>query len=318
MNPPQRLVPDAALARSLAKMVIGHEPVSVSRFTTGFHHHVFEVCFFSRAPVVVRLATPENRAAMIGAHEISQRLRPLGVPLPEILAADLDAAFPYLILERFPGTDLIGVVHRLSDAGKRAISSKVVEAQKVVSTHCAISGRYGHAVYADDAPYESWSESLIAKLEMARKALQAGGLFDPRYAETIANLISAHRNTLDNLPASPFLHDTTTKNVIVTPDGEFSGIVDVDDLCFGDPRSVVALTLVSLANLGAATDYVDFWMASAGFSADRLFYLYAALTSVSFMSEHGQSFNGNAVVSTEQNRNHILKLAGRFIRQAEP
>jgi hypothetical protein len=42
------------------------------------------------------------------------------------------------------------------------------------------------------------------------------------------------RDALDAIRATPFLHDTTTKNVIVTHDGVVSGIVDVDDLCFGD------------------------------------------------------------------------------------
>ena len=50
-------------------------------------------------------------------------------------------------------------------------------------------------------------------------------------------MVSAARAELDALSPVPFLHDTTTKNVIVTPEGSFSGIVDVDDLCFGDPRT---------------------------------------------------------------------------------
>jgi hypothetical protein len=46
----------------------------------------------------------------------------------------------------------------------------------------------------------------------------------------------------DRIAPTPFLHDTTTKNVIVTSEGHFSGIVDVDDLCLGDPRYPAALT----------------------------------------------------------------------------
>ena len=62
----------------------------------------------------------------------------------------------------------------------------------------------------------------------------------------VSELVTKARGELDSQPPIPFLHDTTTKNVIVTPEGAFSGIVDVDDLCFGDPRYVVALTLPSL------------------------------------------------------------------------
>jgi hypothetical protein len=94
----------------------------------------------------------------------------------------------------------------------------------------------------------------------------------------------------------------------VTPAGEFSGIVDVDDLCFGDPRYVVALTLASLAAFGGPTQYVDAWMKLADFKDDRLFRLYVALFLVDFMSEHGQAFNGNQRTSALEERQHLLRI----------
>jgi hypothetical protein len=54
----------------------------------------------------------------------------------------------------------------------------------------------------------------------------------------------------------------------VTPEGTFSGIVDLDDLCFGDPRYVVALTLASLLAAGGPPDYVDAWMKIADLRDD--------------------------------------------------
>ena len=65
--------------------------------------------------------------------------------------------------------------------------------------------------------------------------MASAGLFDiaPR------NIL---RDEIDSIPPTPFLHDATTKNVLVTAKGAFSGIVDVDDLCFGDPRYPAALT----------------------------------------------------------------------------
>ena len=67
-----------------------------------------------------------------------------------------------------------------------------------------------------------------------------------RSKSAVAAIMSKAQVELDALPPTPFLHDTTTKNVIVTPAGSFSGIVDVDDLCFGDPRYAVALTSAAL------------------------------------------------------------------------
>jgi hypothetical protein len=133
-------------------------------------------------------------------------------------------------------------------------------------------------------------------------------LFDTSVVDTIEELVRSARYELDALPAIPFLHDTTTKNVIVEPDGGFSGIVDVDDLCFGDPRYVPALTLASLLASGGPTRYVDAWMKEAGFVADRLFRLYVTLFIVDFMSEHGQTFNGNAKPSSPAARAKLTRI----------
>src|SRR5713101_2471634 len=99
-----------------------------------------------------------------------------------------------------------------------------------------------------------------------------------------------------------------TKNVIVTATGAFSGIVDVDDLCFGDPRYAPALTLASLLASGGPVEYVKAWMCRAGYQDDRIFRLYIALFLVDFMSEHGQSFNGNQRPSNEQERANLLRV----------
>jgi aminoglycoside phosphotransferase (APT) family kinase protein len=127
-------------------------------------------------------------------------------------------------------------------------------------------------------------------------------------------MAAASCNELDALPPIPFLHDTTTRNVIVTPDGAFSGIVDVDDLCFGDPRYVVALTLASLMVMDGPIRYVDAWMNLANYQHDTIFQLYVALFIVDFMSEHGQAFNGNVLPSSAERRNRLLRISTEQLR----
>jgi hypothetical protein len=236
----------------------GCEPLGVRRFGTGTHHLVFEAMFGQREPVVVRMAAGQNRPAMSGAIELSRRLKPLGVPLP--------------------------------DSSLDAIAAEVVRAQEITA-RTGSEGRYGYAVTPADAPRERWSQVLLDNLARSRRRIEGAGLFD-----------------LDKLPAIPFLHDTTTKNVIVRPDGGFSGIVDVDDLCFGDPRYAAALTLASLVVAGGPIRYVDAWMNAAGFRADGPFYLYVTLFIVDFMSEHGLVFNGNAKPSSPEDRSKLARI----------
>jgi hypothetical protein len=95
-------IPDSDTAHNLAAAAIGFEPVEIRRFRTGSAHYVFEALFKDRAPVVIRMAVSRDRKAMAGAQTLSRLLRPLDVPVPEILAEGLDNEFPYLILERLP------------------------------------------------------------------------------------------------------------------------------------------------------------------------------------------------------------------------
>jgi Ser/Thr protein kinase RdoA (MazF antagonist) len=287
-------------------------PLTVRRFDTGLHHYVFEVTVEDREPVVVRIAAEHSRPAMARAHKLSQILRPAGVPLPAIIAEGLEHRFSHLVLARLPGSDLGQVIHRLSDASLEAVAKKVAIAQRTTG-NVVLARRYGYG--ATDAPHERWSQVLQDNLSRSRKRIAKARLFKQDAVDIVAHMVSEARAELDSFPPIAFLHDTTTKNVIVTPQGAFSGIVDVDDLCFGDPRYVVALTLASLMVTGGPTQYIDAWMKAADYQNDRIFRLYVALFLVDFMSEHGQQFNGNELPSSENRRNKLLRLFVEHLRR---
>jgi hypothetical protein len=143
---------------------------------------------------------------------------------------------------------------------------------------------------------------LDAHLARSRSRIMSAGLFDIGHAGRMEAALAAMRNQLDTVAPTPFLHDTTTKNVIVTPEGVLAGIVDVDDLCFGDPRYPAALTLAALIAVGGSAGYVSAWMRHAGHADDHVFRLYVGLFLLDLMSEHGQSFNGNVRPSTPDGR----------------
>ena len=279
-------------------------------------HHVFEASFNGCSSIVIRMGTPARRAGMADGIRLNRLLRAVGVPLPQVLAEGLDDRCPWVALERLAGTDLGYVIGSLSNGQLRSIAEGVAAAQAAAAL-TGSCGRYGYAAASKDAPHARWSDVLEDNLARSRRRIRAAGLFAPDPVEKMAALVAVRRDALDALPATAFLHDTTTRNVIISPTGRLSGIVDVDDLCFGDPRYAPALTMAVLLVHDGSVTYVEHWMRVAGQRSDRLFRLYVALFLVDLMSEHGQHFNDNERDSTPQARAALLHAFDSALRQAE-
>jgi len=182
---------------------LNKKPREVRRLLTGLCHYVFSATTSGEETFVVRIATSATKHLLAGGVYWNNFLRPLGIPLPEILAADLEPSeiqFPFVILERLRGTDLCAAYQTLSD--------------------------------------------------------------------------------------------TTTKNVLVDQ-GRFSGIVDVDQLCFGDPLLQSALTQTALLADALDVDYIEHWMnlLKLGKQQRLIVAAYTLLFCIDFMSELGQRFN---------------------------
>jgi hypothetical protein len=143
--------------------------------------------------------------------------------------------------------------------------------------------------------------SVESRLAGSRQRIEATGLFNVSLVDLVEAMVAATRGEIDAIGATPFLHHTTTKNVIVTPESTLSGIVDVDDLCFGDARYPAALTLAALTNGVRRPRKLRLRLdAACTTRRDQIFRLYVSLFLTDLMSEHGQVFNGNQPPSTAQ------------------
>lgn len=294
-------VPTPELAALVVRQHLGWSPVRVDRFTTGAMHFVYEAQAPDHGSVVVRLGRADRVEAMDKGTRLAESLLASGARLPALLGEGQLEGFPYVVMERLAGTDLGHVIRTLSDAQLRAIAGHVAAAQ-AIAADLDTAGRYGYAPSAAEAPFEGWPDVLQQHFERSQDRMLAAGLFDPAVLEPVAQRLEASRPALAGQPATPFLHDTTTKNVIIDADGRFSGIVDVDDLCFGDPRYAPALTLAVLKGYGGPQSYVAHWMEAAGHADDATFGLYVALFLLDLMAEHGHVFNGNETASTPEAR----------------
>ena len=284
--PPTEVGPDEFLAAAIAEAGLNGAAAGVRRFEGSARHFVFDVRMTDGRRAVVRLGQPEHRAAIRDAALWSDRLKPLGVPLPRILARDLTSEFPSLILERLDGEPLLGLVDRLKPAHLGLIAGTLAELQHRIAG-LKSADRYGWASEPEAAPYVRWSDVLAQELAEARGAIHAAGLMDEAIVDAVERRFARHAAALDGIPALAFIAEPPSRDAIVTEAGRFSGLVDVDRMGWGDPRFAIARTMFDLLDRGKPPGFAEAWLALAGARADAGFWLYVAVAGVAVMAEYG-------------------------------
>ena len=213
--------------------------------------------------------------------------------------ADLSMArypFPVMVLERLPGHDLGAVYRRLSRSELQRIAERLAAIQGIVTALPPGRG-FGYATRQNGPfPQASWAEVVTASLARSRRRIVAAGIIDDRVVDAVQAAARPFADYLAAVRPVPFLHDITTKNVIVN-EGHLSGIVDVDDLCFGDPLLLLALIRMALLAHEFDPAYYQEWVRLVAPDARQtaVLDLYTALYCVDFMSELGLRSNREPV-----------------------
>jgi aminoglycoside phosphotransferase (APT) family kinase protein len=290
---------------------------SISRFSRGHHHHVYDVTCADGRAFVVRIGAVDDRAFFEAARGWHALLAPIGAPLPRILASGVHLGHPFLIVERLPGVDLEDALDSMSRDDRRALADAISAIQERVQERLPEGHGFGDAL-SYDGPYTaaSWAGAVEAFIERSRRRL-AG-----READMVELIRRAEAGAVTLAPyfasvrPRPFLDDITTKNVIIH-ERRLSGIVDVDWLCFGDRLMPVALTRNSMLSTGRDPDYADFWLEAHRPGADerRAFRFYTALYALDFIGEHGHVLNRDERVRVEDER--LARLHGILVDELD-
>ncbi len=313
MKPP----PTETDAAMLIEPALGEAAANIARFPTGLANYVYDIVTAGGTRVVVRMNSMAG--GLNGANRWLKRLGALGVPVPRVLFADLEATltpFSALVLEHLPGVDLGEVLPSLSLVEKREVAAGVDAAQRLVH---ALPPGAGYGYVADEAgpfPHRTWRDVVAASLARSRARIVHGGVFDPDHVARLEARLGDWDRYLVGVRPIAFLDDTTTKNVLVH-EGRLSGIVDVDVVCYGDPLWTIALTKMALLSGGHDLDYLQAWCQCADVGQDQLAVLdfYTAVFCVDFMGEVGQTFNRETAVAADPA--WVRRLEGIYLRFVE-
>ncbi len=307
-------------ALEMAREVLPN-PVTAERMLTGLQHFVFEVSGANAATVVVRASRHADLNVAQGAVYWSQLLRPRGVPLPEILHADLSMeshAFPFLILERFQGQDLGKVVNTLSVDALRELARQLESVQDKV-TGLPPGAGYGFAQRLDGPfRHDTWGDLMARHIGRRRPSVDSNSFVQEALVDRAEVIRDRLQPYFTSVRATPFLHDITTKNVIMNGP-RLSGIVDVDDLCFGDPLFLLGLIRMGLLAHHRPMLYADIWLEllQPDNTQKVALDLYTGCFALAFLSQIGKQANRSKPQDVEPSEiAHLESLADHYLKRA--
>ncbi|HAT1882210.1 TPA: phosphotransferase [Legionella pneumophila] len=286
------ILPNENTAAGIVASMMNEKVLSSIRLTTGDQHFVFAVKT-SNSEYVLRMTKETNRNYFISALYWQEKLIPLGVPLAKFIKSDLDgkySQFPALLMMRLPGDDLCNVYSSLTNLDKKSLAEEMVTIQSCTK---ALPEGFGFGItssYEDMPEFKSWYDFLMERLHLFQKIISKTNIFDATKISKAISIATDMKEDFLAIKATPFLWDASERNVLVY-EGKISGIVDVDEVCFGDPLFVLGLTYSALENEGHDTLYTDYWAealqldkkAKLRLEFYRLFYI------VVFMRKHSMT-----------------------------
>jgi aminoglycoside phosphotransferase len=286
--------------------VRGSEIQDASRQMTGLCHHVYRITTREES-YILRIGEDSTRRYLKGSAYWIEKLSPLRLPIPEVIFDGTASDPPYQILSFLPGQDLGLAYANLMDKRKREIAAAVVTIQKTVAA-LPKHEHFGHMFSYEQGGYAAWEEVVQGALQRSKSRIAKNGVFDVQFADHLLAGMKRHRDYFKGVSPTAFLEDITTKNTIVSNEG-LSGIVDLDEVCFGDWLMNPALTHISLLSSGNDTVYTEHMIeiASLGDEELKAYLFYQGVFCVDFMSEIGMRFNRDSPLTASREQRKRLQ-----------
>jgi Ser/Thr protein kinase RdoA (MazF antagonist) len=283
------LSPNKDIAVAVVTAMTNEKVLSSSRMTTGNQYFVFDIKT-THSDYVIRMTDNQHKNNFISAIYWQEKLIPLGVPLAKFIKSDLQgdySQFPALLMLRLPGDDLCNIYSNLTASDKKNLAREMVKIQAATDSLPDGLGFGITSSYEQIPEDRSWYDFLMNRLRLFEEIIRKNAIFDANNVTQAMSVAENWEQELRSIRAKPFLWDASERNVIIDR-GKITGIVDVDDLCFGDPLFVLALTYVALENEGHDTLYADYWAEALQLDEEALFRLefYRLFYAIVFMRQH--------------------------------
>lgn len=261
--------------------LFGCAPERAELATVGMVNTVY-IAEIGRKKFVIRLNS--EKGAYAESTRLLEAAGKLGLPVPRVIGSGSEQGYEYLAMSFLRGRDLGIVYHELDRESKREIAAELVRIQQLAEL-LPVKRSGG-----------KWYNFIFETLDTAGQRIIAGGYFDAEKVSRVKEAARQMEGYFNSLHPAAYLDDISTKNLLIES-GHVSGVVDIDEIGFGDKLTYVALMRTALLNMGLdddiCGDILNEMNADAVMRRAELFY--CLMYCVDFMGERGMTFNGRMV-----------------------
>jgi aminoglycoside phosphotransferase (APT) family kinase protein len=278
------------------------EQAKFKRFLTGLTHYLYDVAADDGNSFVIRIARPERAVEFKQGLIWHRVIDEIGVQLPKIIEAGEFEGYHFAIYERLLGDDIENVYSSLSIQEKRFLAEEVAEIQRKISI---IDQQYFDIIL-------SWKDLVLQIVSRSEREITTNRLCNPKYIRRVINEMKNREEYFQELKPVPFLYDLGVRNVIVYQ-GKVTGIIDFDELWYGDPLLAIGRGKTILKAMGYDIELIKHWCDTIELSISEIMMVdfYSLLYCLRFMGSIGTVLNGNPSIQTDP------KNAELFERMAE-
>jgi hypothetical protein len=297
------------VANNITVRHFGPKAVKISRFTTGLSHYVYDVSVNNGISCVLRVARPKRHSEFNRGMYWHSKIENLGLPLPEMFATGVSKGHPYALYQRLEGDDLENVYSSLSFQALKEIAWTLTGFQVKVA-------KLGIKHFERTYP---WIEVLEAIVNRSECEILSHKLCSPEYIPKVRARLTSYETYFATLKPKAFLYDLNVRNIIINGE-KVSGIIDVDDVWYGDPLLAVGRGKTILLAMRQNTILIDHWCKFLKLSSLQLDIVdfYALLYCLRFMGTIGTKLNGNPSIQTDPNNARLFEhLVDHFLEAKE-
>jgi aminoglycoside phosphotransferase (APT) family kinase protein len=293
-------------ARVIVEEKLGKTASKIRQFPTGLSHYVFDVSTTDGFSCVVRIARPQRITEFKCGIKWHKIIEEVGVRLPQIFEVGKLNGHYFAVYERLEGNDLENVYPLLSIREKETIAEAVAEI-------CWKIASIDRKCFAKIYPWHDFLQSIVSRSE---REILSHGLCNPKYIGLVREELKKQTEYFQAFKPVTFLYDLSVRNVIVD-NGIVTGIIDVDDVWFGDPLLAIGRGKTILMAMRQDFEFIRHWCEYIKLSNHemKIIELYSLLYCLRFMGTIGTKLNGNASIQTNpENARLFEQMADKILR----